>query len=161
MASEPDLEKIADESGVLIDKINAILAGEPMETVVLALATICAMLMSSFDKRDRAARAANFNTLIKTMVERHDKAASRVAGEDFKVILAPQAEDAMAGDSAKAEFVRDVTAQIRQALDGVDPYDLDDVDRRMRSMGAKQVDLDDEDIPKEVREAMEKRKKMQ
>lgn len=76
-----------------------------------------------------------------------------VAGEEFKVVLSDDAREDLADDPKLAEAFADVIAKIRQALDGVDVHDEEEIARRMDAVGAKRVD--DDDIPGPVRAQIE------
>jgi hypothetical protein len=62
----------------------------------------------------------------------------------WTVELGDQVKKQMADDPEIAEAIRDVAAQLRQAIEGVDQNDPDAIEKALRAMGMTPVtDIDD------------------
>jgi hypothetical protein len=61
-------------------------------------------------------------------------------GEDWRIELGPKVQAQVNADPKKAEALRMVLAEIRQALDGVATGKFADADEAMRWLGATPVD---------------------
>jgi hypothetical protein len=60
-------------------------------------------------------------------------------GEEIEIVVPPEIQAQLDADPKKAEFVREMSAKIRQALDGVATGKFADADEAMRSIGAEKV----------------------
>lgn len=69
---------------------------------------------------------------------------TKFKGEDIPIIMPPELQ-AEIDAKGLADAVREMNARLRQALDGVDLNDPVAVEAAMRSIGAVQVELDDEE----------------
>jgi len=64
-------------------------------------------------------------------------------GEDWKVEFDPAVLETMKDDPEMAGFVKDVIAQMRQALDGVKAGARETVNERLEAAGFQKVDPDE------------------
>lgn len=65
-------------------------------------------------------------------------------GEDFTLVHGKGVDEKLATDPKAAEAMRDMVAQIRQALDGVATGRFNSVEEAMDSIGAKRLDEGEE-----------------
>lgn len=68
-----------------------------------------------------------------------------IKGEDLAVEMAPEVEAQIAADPAMGEFLKEVIARMRQALDGTTSEE--DADEAMLKAGFERVMLEDDDDP--------------
>jgi hypothetical protein len=66
-----------------------------------------------------------------------------IKGEDWKMEMSPEVQAQVDADPELAAMMREMFAQLRQALDGA--TGPEDVEARMEAMGAKRIELDDLD----------------
>lgn len=72
-----------------------------------------------------------------------------IKGEDYKIVLGDNVKERMESDPAAAEAVRNVIADLRQALDGIDENDPDALIEAMRKAGGTPIDPDSDDLPEQ------------
>lgn len=69
----------------------------------------------------------------------------RPRGEDFQFVFMPEAQAALDADPELAKAMKDMQAQMREALDGLATGKFATEEEAMRSIGGVMVDLDEDD----------------
>jgi hypothetical protein len=117
-------------------------AGVPLATGCAALASVmCSGLIDYVSKEHAVEMFEQAWDLVES-----ERRKMMPRGEDYTFELAPGVEAKISSDPQAAAMMRDMTAKLREAMDGLATGRFSTMDEAMRSIGGVKVDLDDDDL---------------
>lgn len=137
--NDGDIDKVLE----LARAINTICDGHEIRHVVMAIAAMGSAAIKNVHEAAEGKETLkevfeSFVAGMRAMVFADEP----MAGEDYQVVVVPEAQAKMDDNPKLAAFVRDTIARARQALDGAPP---DEIGERLAAAGFKRMAAADDD----------------
>jgi hypothetical protein len=142
---DEDVNIKAKQAQALFEKITQMLTGEHGSVVGAVIASLLAGFVGAHEPPDRDDALERLMLLVSKIVGDLDKAngIETEGGIRFGIEVDDTVREQMQTNPKLAEFVRDQTSRVRQALSDFQAGKYRSVDDAMRSIGLDEVDEDD------------------
>jgi hypothetical protein len=146
--SKEEAAELAGRAKIIFQQIGAILKNEHPQVVGAATGMLLASYLASYEFMARDEAVNRLMSLVSSTLRDIDKANGVDTTIEFQVGFDDTIREQMEKNPKMAEFVRESTARVRQALDEYQAGKYASIDEAMTAIGLSQVDP--EDVPEDM-----------